>query len=231
MGRSQRPAPGSANTAYPRSWVWEFPFRSDRLCLDFISTLGSRRSLELERLRAPSDLQRWVRQAGIGELQTASKSGLGRALELRDAVYTLVTGNAQQQPSAIATLNHAALHPAGRATRGTRTQVEMAAHRRRRPSTVDHRSRRDRSPVGAASNPRQRVRRSRLHNPLSRHLPPRHAPLVRDGSLRKPGQERKPPRQAQSRPRHASPPIHLSASSSTLESCSPTATSISIAPA
>ncbi|MBV9808618.1 MAG: ABATE domain-containing protein [Solirubrobacterales bacterium] len=131
MGRSQRPAPGSANTAYPRSWVWEFPFRSDRLCLDFISTLGSRRSLELERLRAPSDLQRWVRQAGIGELQTASKSGLGRALELREAVYTLVTGNAQQQPSAIATLNHAALHPPLVA------QLEAPAHKSKWLPTAD----------------------------------------------------------------------------------------------
>jgi len=110
MSRSQPPARALADAVYPPRWVWEFPFRSDRLCLDFVSTLGSRRRLELERLKAPSDLQRWACQAGIGELQRVSRAGLGRALELREAIYTLVAGEAQEQPAAIACLNRAAMH-------------------------------------------------------------------------------------------------------------------------
>ncbi|MBV8990874.1 MAG: ABATE domain-containing protein [Solirubrobacterales bacterium] len=94
---------------YPPPWVWEFPFRSDRLCLDFASTLGSRRSLKLERLHAPSDFKRWVRQAGLGELQRVSKSGLARAVRLREAIHGLATGEAQDQQAAIGSLNRAAV--------------------------------------------------------------------------------------------------------------------------
>lgn len=131
MSHSQPNARASANSAEPPAWLWEFPFRSDRLCLDFVSTLGSRRRFQLERLQAPSDLQRWVRQAGIGELQRVSKSGLGRALQLREAIYGLATGEAPAQRPALARLNRTALHPP------LVPQLDASGHQLRWPHTAD----------------------------------------------------------------------------------------------
>ena len=70
--------------------VWEFPFRSGRLCLDFVATLGSRGQLNLERLREPGDLERWLAQAGLGAPGSASQADLADALRLREAIYDLV---------------------------------------------------------------------------------------------------------------------------------------------
>src|SRR2546423_4435994 len=70
--------------------VWEFPFRSGRLCLDFVATLGSRGQLNLERLREPGDLERWLAQAGLGAPGSASRVDLAAALRLREAIYGLV---------------------------------------------------------------------------------------------------------------------------------------------
>jgi predicted RNA-binding Zn ribbon-like protein len=70
--------------------VWEFPFRSGRLCLDFVATLGSRGQLNLERLREPGDLERWLAQAGLGAPGSASQADLAAALRLREAIYGLV---------------------------------------------------------------------------------------------------------------------------------------------
>lgn len=70
--------------------VWEFPFRSGRLCLDFVATLGSRGQLNLERLREPGDLERWLTQAGLGAPGSASQADLAAGLSLREAIYGLV---------------------------------------------------------------------------------------------------------------------------------------------
>jgi predicted RNA-binding Zn ribbon-like protein len=73
--------------------VWEFPFRSGRLCLDFVATLGSRGQLNLERLRKPGDLERWLAQAGLGapgSADQANQADLAAALRLREAIYGLV---------------------------------------------------------------------------------------------------------------------------------------------
>ena len=69
--------------------VWEFPFRSGRLCLDFVATLGSRGQLNLERLREPGDLERWLAQAGLG-VGPVSPADLAAAVRLREAIYGLV---------------------------------------------------------------------------------------------------------------------------------------------
>jgi len=76
--------------------VWEFPFRSGRLCLDFVATLGSRGQLNLERLAEPGDLERWLAQAGLGapgsanQADQANQADLAAALRLREAIYGLV---------------------------------------------------------------------------------------------------------------------------------------------
>jgi predicted RNA-binding Zn ribbon-like protein len=86
----------------------EFPFRSGRLCLDFVSTLGSRDQLNIERLRTPADFRRWVSEAGLGQLSQISEGGLTAALELREAIYALVTGQRSRQADAVACVNRAA---------------------------------------------------------------------------------------------------------------------------
>lgn len=94
MRRSQaQTSTPSREAVYPPESVWQFPFRSGRLCLDFVATLGSRRKLELERLRAPDDLRRWSVESGIGELPRIETHDLARALQLREAIYGLVTGD------------------------------------------------------------------------------------------------------------------------------------------
>src|SRR5690349_13814555 len=76
--------------------VWEFPFRSGRLCLDFVATLGSRGQLNLERLAEPGDLERWLAQAGLGapgsatQANQANQADLAAARRLREAIYDLV---------------------------------------------------------------------------------------------------------------------------------------------
>jgi predicted RNA-binding Zn ribbon-like protein len=80
-----------------RQWVEsdaelrEFPFRSGRRCLDFVATLGSRGDLNIERLQAPADLRRWTESAGFGDVGTTSRRQLQRALELREAIYAVLT--------------------------------------------------------------------------------------------------------------------------------------------
>ena len=84
-----RPAAADGTNGLPGD-VWEFPFRSGRLCLDFVATLGSRGQLNLERLREPGDLERWLGQAGLGAPGSASQADLAAALRLREAIYGLV---------------------------------------------------------------------------------------------------------------------------------------------
>jgi predicted RNA-binding Zn ribbon-like protein len=86
----------------------EFPFRSGRLCLDFVSTLGSRGQLDIERLGIPADFERWVREAGLGRLRHIDQDGLAAAVELREAIYSLVTSQRSRQTQAVARVNRAA---------------------------------------------------------------------------------------------------------------------------
>jgi predicted RNA-binding Zn ribbon-like protein len=109
MDTSQPAIPADrAQAAYPPPWVWEFPFRSGRLCLDFVSTLGSRGQLDLERFRDPADLERWVIQAGLGKPGQLDNRDLAAALTLREAIYPLVTNRRSRRPQAIAAVNCAA---------------------------------------------------------------------------------------------------------------------------
>jgi len=91
MDRQPVSSPAGADGAEELpSDVWEFPFRSGRLCLDFVATLGSRGQLNLERFREPGDLERWLAQAGLGEPGPVSPADLAAAVRLREAIYGLV---------------------------------------------------------------------------------------------------------------------------------------------
>ncbi|NUP50111.1 MAG: hypothetical protein HOW97_22780 [Catenulispora sp.] len=65
-----------------------FNFRSARLCLAFVATVGERWRGEYERLRAPEDLTRWYREVGLlDEAITVTRPGLDSARTLREAIY------------------------------------------------------------------------------------------------------------------------------------------------
>ncbi|MGW0824461.1 CGNR zinc finger domain-containing protein [Streptomyces sp. NPDC002845] len=65
-----------------------FDFHSGRLCLAFVATVGERRRGRHERLRNPSDLARWYREAGLLDEPVAITSeGLEAARVLREAIH------------------------------------------------------------------------------------------------------------------------------------------------
>jgi predicted RNA-binding Zn ribbon-like protein len=92
-----------------------FNFRSGRLCLAFVATVGERWRDGFERLRSPSDLARWFREAGlVTEEIRVSPAGLESARELREGIHRQVTsvirGRAGSR-SDEALLNAVASHP------------------------------------------------------------------------------------------------------------------------
>ncbi|WP_433220741.1 CGNR zinc finger domain-containing protein [Microtetraspora malaysiensis] len=65
-----------------------FNFRSGRLCLAFVATVGERWRGNYERLRRPSDLTRWCREAGLLDApMTITSRELEEARDLREAIY------------------------------------------------------------------------------------------------------------------------------------------------
>ncbi|GIH79714.1 CGNR zinc finger domain-containing protein [Planobispora longispora] len=101
-----------------------FRFHGGRHCLNFIATMGRRRTERVERLAAPADLDRWFAEAGLtapaagGTGLTAPAAGepeLRRARALREAMYELFTARLQEReipPEALATVNDWAARPA-----------------------------------------------------------------------------------------------------------------------
>lgn len=89
-----------------------FNFRSGRLCLALVATVGERWRGRHERLREPADLARWYREAGLlGEAPPVTASGLEAARELREAVHRVacaVIAGEQPSPADEAVLNTAA---------------------------------------------------------------------------------------------------------------------------
>lgn len=65
-----------------------FNFRSGRLCLAFVATVGERWRGNYERLREPADLTRWYRECGLlDEPVAVTPTGLDAARTLREAIY------------------------------------------------------------------------------------------------------------------------------------------------
>lgn len=111
----------------------EFVFVGGNLALDFAGTLKWRDDECDERLRCPDDLARWAVEAGVlTEHATITEAELGRARELREAVYRLVvaTLDGNRWPARhVGLLNaHAALAPPRVAlSRDTRTVIRRGA--------------------------------------------------------------------------------------------------------
>jgi predicted RNA-binding Zn ribbon-like protein len=92
-----------------------FNFRSGRLCLAFVATIGERWRRNHERLRSPADLARWYRDAGVlEETVVITARGLEIAHGLREAIYGEANRMIRNQRSSRddeAVINAAAAYP------------------------------------------------------------------------------------------------------------------------
>ena len=92
-----------------------FNFRSGRLCLAFVATVGERWRGNYERLRQPADLARWYREVGLlDEPPAITPAGLDAARTVREAIHRVAKATmAGQRPgrSDEAVLNAATAAP------------------------------------------------------------------------------------------------------------------------
>ena len=82
----------------------DFRWGLGHLVLDFVATLGARRTDPVERLGSPEDLEDWLRAAGllggIGPSATPTEVRLADARQLREASYRVLTaGRLGEAPS------------------------------------------------------------------------------------------------------------------------------------
>ena len=95
---------------------WEFRFRSGRLCLDFIATVGDRDHMAFDRWQAPQDLGRWCVEAGlIPKAAAVSEDQIVAARRLRETLYRLVSdalAGAKPDPADLRQVNDEARKPA-----------------------------------------------------------------------------------------------------------------------
>src|SRR5438477_1723994 len=90
-----------------------FHWKSGRLCLDFVATVGERWRRSFERLLAPEDLARWMVESG--RLETAprvSRRQLQDARMLREAINRLARPGVAPKPGDREELNRWAAKPA-----------------------------------------------------------------------------------------------------------------------
>ena len=92
-----------------------FNFRSGRLSLAFVATVGERWRGNYERLRQPADLSRWYREAHLVNVAVpVTMPGLRAAREVREAIYDQarrVIGGRGWSREDEAVINAAAAHP------------------------------------------------------------------------------------------------------------------------
>lgn len=97
----------------PPSLELRFHWKSGRLCLDFVATVGERWRRSFERLLAPEDLARWMVESG--RLETAppvSRRQLLDARMLRETINRLARPGVEPQPGDREELNRWAAKPA-----------------------------------------------------------------------------------------------------------------------
>ena len=81
-----------------------FTFRSGRLCLAFVATVGERWRGNHERLREPADLARWYVEAGLLDAgpPVITAAGLEAARVLREAIHRIARALIDGRPPAAA---------------------------------------------------------------------------------------------------------------------------------
>ncbi|MBO2458264.1 CGNR zinc finger domain-containing protein [Actinomadura violacea] len=78
-----------------------FNFRSGRLSLALVATVGERWRGNYERLRSPADLTRWYRECGLlDEPVAVTPAGLHAARTLREAIYRVARAVMAGRPAA-----------------------------------------------------------------------------------------------------------------------------------
>lgn len=91
---------------------WNFRFRSGRLCLDFIATVGDRDQMAFDRWRGAADFGRWCVAAGLlPQVIKITSAEIDSARRLREALYRLVRAalaQATPDPADLALLNRMA---------------------------------------------------------------------------------------------------------------------------
>jgi predicted RNA-binding Zn ribbon-like protein len=89
-----------------------FDFIADHPVLDFVATVSERRTRYADRLTAPTDLDEWVRGSGLRPgLPPVTAAGFARAIEVREAAFTLISGaidGTATEPAALGVVNGAA---------------------------------------------------------------------------------------------------------------------------
>jgi hypothetical protein len=71
----------------PTPELLAFPFDGDRLCLDFVGTVGDREHVAFDRLGTTEDLGRWIVEAGLADRAPAVRPvDLSSACALREAI-------------------------------------------------------------------------------------------------------------------------------------------------
>jgi predicted RNA-binding Zn ribbon-like protein len=91
-----------------------FHFKSGRLCLDFVATVGERWRRSFERLRMPEDLGRWLVEASLLScVPSVNESELEDARRLRESIYRMATrvGTGRPQRRDLRELNRWAAKP------------------------------------------------------------------------------------------------------------------------
>jgi len=95
---------------------WDFRFRSGRLCLDFIATVGDRDHMGFDRWRSIDDFGRWCIEAGLIPREIAvTGDQVDAARRLRETLFRLVTAaltGTRPNPIDMHLLNAAARTPA-----------------------------------------------------------------------------------------------------------------------
>ena len=92
-----------------------FHWKSGRLCLDFVATVGERWRRSFERLRTPDDLARWLLEASLVSAEPKVRPmELDDARVLREAVYRVAkhAGGHSLDPRDVDAINAWAAKPA-----------------------------------------------------------------------------------------------------------------------
>jgi predicted RNA-binding Zn ribbon-like protein len=80
---------GAVKTPEPSADRLAFRFVSGHRALDFVATFGDRHREGVERVRQPTDLDRWLREAGLPTSTPACDQDLEDAHRLREAINRL----------------------------------------------------------------------------------------------------------------------------------------------
>ncbi len=110
-----RSGPPSTIPPHDSDFDSDFRFRSGRLCLNFVASVGDRAHTAFDRWRNESDFERWCLESGLLSAKISiTPMQLVEARELREAIYdTVQCGLHSRTPkkTTLGVLNKHAAHP------------------------------------------------------------------------------------------------------------------------